>query len=84
MSASLGEFRAAVAIQASDDRRMIKCVVWDLDNTLWQGTLLEDCSVYVNDQVVEIIRTLDGRGILQSIASKNDHDHAMGRLRTPA
>jgi FkbH-like protein len=82
MSASPGEFRAAGASQASDDKRMIKCVVWDLDNTLWDGTLLEDCSVCVKDQVVEIIKTLDGRGILQSIASKNDHDHAMGRLRS--
>jgi FkbH-like protein len=32
--------------------------------------------------VVEILRTLDERGILQSIASRNDHDAAMARLET--
>lgn len=24
------------------ERPMVKCVVWDLDNTLWKGVLLED------------------------------------------
>ncbi|MBB6171872.1 FkbH-like protein [Nocardiopsis mwathae] len=58
----------------------IKCVVWDLDNTVWDGTLLEDGEVTVRPEVVEAIRTLDGRGILNSIASRNDHDAAMERL----
>jgi methoxymalonate biosynthesis protein len=51
-------------------------VVWDLDNTLWQGILLEDGPVQLSDPVWELIRGLDARGILQSVASKNDHDHA--------
>jgi FkbH-like protein len=61
---------------------MIKCVVWDLDETLWHGVLLEDASICLKDNVVEIIKTLDRRGILQSIASKNDYDRAMDRLRS--
>ena len=60
--------------------REIKCVVWDLDNTLWQGTLLEDDTVFVDDRVMDILKTLDSRGILQSIASKNDYDPAMSKL----
>lgn len=60
---------------------MIKCLVWDLDNTLWQGTLLEDDSVFLKDQVVRIVEALDGRGILQSIASKNNYERAMDQLR---
>lgn len=60
---------------------MIKLVVWDLDETLWHGTLLEDGSVCLKDNVVEIIQTLDRRGILQSIASKNNYDQAMDQLR---
>jgi len=48
---------------------------------LWQGTLLEDGLVSLKDNVVEIIKTLDRRGILQSIASKNDYDKAMEQLR---
>jgi FkbH-like protein len=59
----------------------IKCVVWDLDNTLWDGVLLEDGEVAVRPAVVEHIRRLDAMGVLHSIASKNDHDTAMAKLR---
>jgi methoxymalonate biosynthesis protein len=58
----------------------VKCLVWDLDNTLWQGTLLEDSDVHLPDEVRAVIVELDSRGILQSIASKNDHDLAWKRL----
>jgi len=55
---------------------LVKCLIWDLDNTLWRGTLLEDPEVSLSNQIREVIATLDSRGILQSISSKNDHDHA--------
>jgi len=56
-------------------------VVWDLDNTLWDGVLLEDDHVSLRDNMVAIIKTLDNRGILQSVASKNDYTRAMPKLR---
>jgi FkbH-like protein len=59
----------------------IKCVVWDLDNTLWEGTLLESDQVRLKRGVGEIIKTLDSRGILHSIASKNNFDDAMRTLK---
>ena len=59
----------------------VKCVVWDLDGTVWDGVLLEDQQVVVRDEVVKIIRGLDELGVLHSISSKNDHDLAMARLR---
>ena len=62
--------------------KSIKCLVWDLDHTLWHGILLENDSIVLRDQVRDIIQTLDSRGILQSIASKNDYDTAMAKLRT--
>lgn len=62
-------------------RKKVKVVVWDLDNTLWDGVLLEDPSVTLRPGVADILRTLDERGILQSVASKNDHDTAMAKLR---
>ncbi len=58
----------------------VKCVVWDLDNTLWDGILLEGGAVTPNPRVVEIIKGLDDRGILNSIASKNDREHALAKL----
>jgi len=65
----------------SKKEQQIKCVVWDLDNTVWQGVLLEDKKVKLNDNVSTVMHELDKRGILQSIASKNDHEDAMAKLR---
>ncbi|WP_432015498.1 HAD-IIIC family phosphatase [Streptomyces cucumeris] len=59
---------------------IVKCLIWDLDNTLWQGTVLEDDDVVLTDEVREVITTLDERGILLAVASKNDHDLAWERL----
>ena len=61
--------------------REMKCLIWDLDNTLWKGVLLEGDTVELRPGVREVIETLDRRGILQSIASRNDRDTAMEALR---
>lgn len=58
----------------------IKCVVWDLDNTLWDGVLLESQKVTLKPDIEVIIRELDNRGILQSIASKNNSEDAFAKL----
>lgn len=59
----------------------IKCVIWDLDNTLWDGILQESEIDSLLPERVNIIKTLDERGIIQSIASKNDHDLAISQLK---
>ena len=63
------------------ENKDFKCVVWDLDGTLWDGVLLEDDTVQLRSGIKNIIQTLDRRGILQSIASKNDYDAAMQKIR---
>ncbi|MGW8697776.1 HAD-IIIC family phosphatase [Streptomyces eurythermus] len=68
------------ALPPNESVTTVKCVVWDLDNTLWKGTLLEGDDVTVDDQVHETIVGLDSRGILQAVASKNDHGPAWERL----
>ncbi|MEM7669276.1 MAG: HAD-IIIC family phosphatase [Pseudomonadota bacterium] len=65
----------------SDGPKDIKCLVWDLDNTLWQGTLLEGDEITINPGTVAIIRQLDERGILQSIASRNDFAPAWEKVK---
>lgn len=60
--------------------KKIKCVIWDLDNTLWSGVLVEDKSVKLNNDVVKVIKELDKRGIISSVVSKNDNDEAMEKL----
>jgi methoxymalonate biosynthesis protein len=64
----------------ADKPVLVKCLVWDLDNTLWDGTLLEDSNVQLFDGIKDVIVELDSRGILQSIASKNDYDMAWARV----
>lgn len=60
----------------------IKCVIWDLDGTIWNGTLLEDANVALKHGILDIIEALDSMGILQSVASKNDHDVAWPMLQS--
>jgi FkbH-like protein len=68
------------AAKARDEKQPIKCVVWDLDNTIWDGILLEDADVTLRAGVSEIIQELDRRGILNSIASRNDYQLAIDKL----
>lgn len=69
-------------VQGIDKRKndsKVKCLVWDLDNTLWDGTLIETDDpdqLQLKPYVLSTIKELDERGILQSIASKNDYDLA--------
>jgi HAD superfamily phosphatase (TIGR01681 family) len=61
--------------------RKIKCVVLDLDNTLWEGILVEGDEVQLRPEIPPLLKHLDERGILLSIASKNDFDLAWGKLQ---
>lgn len=61
--------------------KKIKCLVWDLDNTLWNGILLEDRRVELKEGILDILKELDSRGILLSISSKNDREQSMEVLR---
>ncbi|MBF0625212.1 MAG: HAD-IIIC family phosphatase [Magnetococcales bacterium] len=54
----------------------VKCLVWDLDNTLWDGTLLEGEPQHLRPGVLALLEHLDRRGVLHSIASKNSHEAA--------
>lgn len=60
----------------------VKCVVWDLDHTVWDGTLAEDGieGLTIKPEVVTMMHKLDARGILNSIASKNDEEIGLKAL----
>lgn len=57
-----------------------KCIVWDLDNTLWDGICLEG-DVVIRPEVQQTIKELDRRGILHSIASRGEKDVAVKILQ---
>ncbi|MEW5983056.1 MAG: HAD-IIIC family phosphatase [Acidobacteriota bacterium] len=63
-----------------DAGKDIKCVVWDLDHTLWDGTLAEHDAITLRPGIGTILRCLDERGILHSIASKNHAEDALAQL----
>ena len=52
---------------------VIKCVVWDIDNTLLAGVYLESGAELppADRQLTAALRELAGRGILNAIASRN-------------
>lgn len=74
---------ASLGVPAPKANPKVKCVVWDLDNTMWDGILVEDGAdkLVLKNRIFEVIKTLDERGILHSIASKNDLSEAMGVLK---
>ncbi|MFK8069125.1 MAG: HAD-IIIC family phosphatase [Gammaproteobacteria bacterium] len=63
--------------------KKVKAVVWDLDNTVWDGTLVEDGldGLVLRPKVVSTIIKLDEMGILNSVASKNNFDDAQIALK---
>jgi FkbH-like protein len=57
----------------------VKMVIWDLDETLWAGTLSEG-PVELHPDRIEVVRALNQRGIVNSICSKNDREAVRERL----
>lgn len=81
------DFVQGEIIAAEEPAHTVKCVVWDLDNTIWNGTLIEtedSDRLQLKQGVLDTIKGLDDRGIIQSISSKNDFQAAwpvLERLR---
>lgn len=77
------EAAASEAREASSGPKKAKCVIWDLDNTLWDGVLVEHGveGVKPREDVFDVIRELDRRGIINAIASKNHFEIAEEALR---
>ncbi|MGX7237226.1 HAD-IIIC family phosphatase [Enterococcus phoeniculicola] len=59
--------------------KKIKLIIWDLDDTFWQGTLSEEEIIPIEENVQLVIK-LSKRGIVSSICSKNDFEEAMNQL----
>ena len=50
----------------------IKLIIWDLDETLWKGTISDGDNVELNLNFATLIKNLTDKGIINSICSKND------------
>lgn len=60
--------------------RLVKCLVWDLDDTLWDGVVLEDDRPRPFPAAVDALHTLDRRGILHAVAGRGDRARATAHL----
>ena len=58
-----------------------KLIIWDLDETFWQGTL-EEGGVIFNLDTVKFIEELTTKGIMNSICSKNDFERVKDEFIT--
>ncbi len=57
----------------------IKLIIWDLDETLWKGTLSEG-DVFLPEETKRFIKDAADMGVVHSICSKNDFDAAKKKL----
>jgi FkbH-like protein len=57
----------------------VKLVIWDLDETFWNGTLAEEGIAPIDVNAARVI-ALSKRGIVNSICSKNDYERAKAKL----
>lgn len=64
------------------ETKKVKCVCWDLDNTLWDGVLGDDGTenISFNPAALELMNEFDRRGILQTICSKNEYSLAWKKI----
>lgn len=60
----------------------VKCVAWDMDNTLWDGVIGDDGpeGVTMRQPSLSLIKHLDEMGVLQTVVSKNNFDIAWNKL----
>lgn len=54
----------------------VKLLIWDLDETLWDGTIEEDSKITVREDLIESVRSLNERGVISTICSNNSFDLA--------
>ena len=59
---------------------MLKLIIWDLDDTLWRGTLADGDAVVPIAHRLAMVRDFNRRGVVSSICSKNDFATARDRL----
>lgn len=67
------------SLDFSIDFCKVKLIVWDLDDTFWQGTLSEGNMIPLKDHI-QLIKDLTDSGIINSISSKNELSQVLETL----
>jgi FkbH-like protein len=64
----------------------IKCIIVDLDNTLWKGVISEDKNIVIDEEYQlfqKVLKSYKDKGIVLCVCSKNDNHLALETLRDP-
>ncbi len=62
------------------DISKIKLIIWDLDQTFWNGTISEG-EVIISEQVINLIKNSTNCGVINSICSKNNLEVVENKLK---
>ncbi len=62
------------------DIKKVKLVIWDLDNTFWNGVISEEKIASIPKHV-DLVKELSLRGVVNSICSKNDMEICKKKLQ---
>jgi FkbH-like protein len=65
---------------AQEESFKAKLVIWDLDDTLWRGTLADGDEPLLIQHRADYVRAFNGHGIVSAICSKNDFATARAKL----
>lgn len=65
-----------------ENAKLIKIIIWDLDETFWSGTISDNAtSIVKNTSNIELVKKLAKRGIISSICSKNEKSVVEDKLK---
>ncbi|MEV0248349.1 hypothetical protein AB0H76_17260 [Nocardia sp. NPDC050712] len=53
-------------------RPALRCLVWELDNTLWDGVVCDATGTMPKPDALRTLRALSDRGIWHAVASRSD------------
>lgn len=59
---------------------LMEIVIWDADDTLWDGTIYHGDSVKLKEETKEILKQIDKIGITQIICSRNNYEELFNTL----
>jgi FkbH-like protein len=68
------------SLEGTHSEQTIKLIIWDLDDTLWDGSLAEGDHVRIKPHRRDFILQSINRGLINSVCSKNDAVAARTKL----
>ncbi|MFI5776262.1 hypothetical protein [Nocardia sp. NPDC051570] len=58
----------------------VKCLVWEVDNILWDGVVCDSTSGALRPDALRALRTLTRRGVVHAVASRGEWAWTTGKL----